>query len=162
MGVNNKGNFTTEEIIEELKLRGKTSDEISKFLNLNSEEVPADSKKKKDENFIEETVTNILHEFGIPAHLKGYSYLRVAIILMANDSGYLNAVTKKLYPDIAKEFDATPSRVERAMRHAIHHSWKNGEREVFNKHFGRIMNKMPTTSEFIATIADEIKLKYMK
>lgn len=111
---------------------------------------------------LEVEVTKIMHEIGVPAHVKGYQYLRDAIILVVEDINYLGAVTKELYPAIAKKYDTTPSRVERAIRHAIELAWDRGDTEKINKFFGYTVNGekgKPTNSEFIAIIADKLRLE---
>lgn len=108
-------------------------------------------------------VTGILHQIGVPAHIKGYQYLRAAIIMTVEDSDVINAVTKVLYPSVAKKFKTTTSRVERAIRHAIEVAWDRGDVETLNSYFGyTIQNSRgkPTNSEFIAMIADNLRLKY--
>ena len=108
------------------------------------------------------TVTDIIHEIGVPAHIKGYQYLREAIILTIKDMDKINAVTKILYPEVARTFDTTPSRVERAIRHAIEVAWDRGDVEVLQKFFGYTVSGIkgkPTNSEFIAMIADHLSLK---
>jgi len=107
-------------------------------------------------------VTNIIHEIGIPAHIKGYQYLREAIMLVVNDMDLLGAVTKELYPAIAERFDSTPSRVERAIRHAIEVAWARGNMELINTLFGYTVNTergKPTNSEFIAMVADKLRIQ---
>ena len=111
---------------------------------------------------LEAVVTDIIHEIGVPAHIKGYQYLREAIILTLNDMEMINAVTKVLYPEVAKKFGTTPSRVERAIRHAIEVAWDRGDIEVLQKFFGYTVSNIkgkPTNSEFIAMIADSLTLK---
>ena len=111
------------------------------------------------------TVTNVIHEIGVPAHIKGYQYLREAIIITVNDMEVINAVTKVLYPAVAKRFGTTPSRVERAIRHAIEVAWNRGRMETLDDLFGYTINNgkgKPTNSEFIALIADKIRLQYKK
>ena len=106
-------------------------------------------------------ITSIIHEIGVPAHIKGYQYLREAIILAVNDDEIMNSVTKLLYPTVAKTFKTTPSRVERAIRHAIEVAWDRGDVDVLNSYFGyTIQNSRgkPTNSEFIAMISDKLKL----
>lgn len=113
-------------------------------------------------NDIETMVTEIIHEIGIPAHIKGYQYLRHAIIMVVNDLDVINSITKELYPTVAKDFNTTPSRVERAIRHAIEVAWDRGDTEVLNSFFGyTIANTKgkPTNSEFIAMIADKLRLQ---
>ena len=107
-------------------------------------------------------VTEIIHDVGVPAHIKGYQYLRQAIILTVNDMEIINAVTKVLYPAVAEHFGTTPSRVERAIRHAIEVAWDRGDLETLQKYFGYTVNSTkgkPTNSEFIAMIADRLTLE---
>ena len=111
---------------------------------------------------LEAVVTDIIHEIGVPAHIKGYQYLREAIILTINDMDMINAVTKVLYPEVAKRFSTTPSRVERAIRHAIEVAWDRGDVETLQKFFGYTVSGIkgkPTNSEFIAMIADHLSLQ---
>ena len=110
---------------------------------------------------LEAEVTAILHEVGVPAHIKGYQYVREAIILVVQNMDAINAVTKVLYPEVAKRFNTTPSRVERAIRHAIEVAWDRGDLETLQGYFGYTVNSAkgkPTNSEFIAMIADRIRL----
>jgi len=112
---------------------------------------------------IETQVTQIIHQIGIPAHIKGYQYLRSAIIMTINDNEIINSVTKVLYPSVAKKYSTTTSRVERAIRHAIEVAWDRGDVDTLNHFFGyTIQNNRgkPTNSEFIAMIADNLRLKY--
>lgn len=107
-------------------------------------------------------VTAILHEIGVPAHIKGYQYLREAIIVAVNDPATINYITKELYPRVAKIFHTTPSRVERAARHAIEVAWDRGDLDVLQGYFGYTVSNLkgkPTNSEFIALIADKIILE---
>ena len=111
---------------------------------------------------LELTVSEIMHQIGVPAHIKGYHYLREAIILSINDTAMLESVTKLLYPTVAKHFDTTASRVERAIRHAIEVAWDRGDVDVLSSYFGyTILNSRgkPTNSEFIAMISDKLRLK---
>ncbi len=111
---------------------------------------------------LESVVTEIIHEIGIPAHIKGYQYLREAIILTVRDMDIINAVTKVLYPEVAKRFGTTPSRVERAIRHAIEVAWDRGDVETLQRFFGYTVSGIkgkPTNSEFIAMIADRLYLQ---
>ncbi len=111
---------------------------------------------------LESEVTDIIHEIGIPAHIKGYLYLREAITLVVENMEFLGAITKELYPRIASKFNTTPSRVERAIRHAIEVAWTRGKIETINKLFGHTINDSrgkPTNSEFIALIADKLRLE---
>ncbi len=112
---------------------------------------------------IETQVTKIIHKIGVPAHIKGYQYLRTAILMAVHDGDIINSVTKILYPSVAKKYDTTTSRVERAIRHAIEVAWDRGDVETLNSYFGyTIQNSRgkPTNSEFIAMIADNLRLQY--
>ena len=112
---------------------------------------------------IEAQVTKIIHQIGVPAHIKGYQYLRSAIIMTINDNDIINSVTKVLYPAVAKKYQTTTSRVERAIRHAIEVAWDRGDVDTLNSYFGyTIQNSRgkPTNSEFIAMIADNLRLKH--
>lgn len=112
---------------------------------------------------LEEYVTDMLHEIGIPAHIKGYHYLRDSIIMAVEDMDVLNAITKILYPSVAKKHQTTASRVERAIRHAIEVAWGRGKPDTLEELFGYTISNgkgKPTNSEFIALIADTIQLKY--
>jgi two-component system response regulator (stage 0 sporulation protein A) len=111
---------------------------------------------------LETEITSIIHEVGVPAHIKGYMYLREAITMVVNDMELLSAVTKELYPSIAKKYNTTASRVERAIRHAIEVAWGRGQIEAINRLFGYTVHTekgKPTNSEFIAIIADNLRLK---
>jgi two-component system response regulator (stage 0 sporulation protein A) len=111
---------------------------------------------------LKNSVTAIIHEIGVPAHIKGYQYLREAIIITVEDMDVINAVTKVLYPEVAKRFGTTPSRVERAIRHAIEVAWDRGDLETLQKFFGYTVSNTkgkPTNSEFIAMIADRLLLE---
>lgn len=112
---------------------------------------------------LESRVTNMLHEIGIPAHIKGYHYLRDSIIMAVEDMDVLNAITKVLYPTVAKKYQTTSSRVERAIRHAIEVAWSRGKLDTLDELFGYTVSTgkgKPTNSEFIALIADTIQLEY--
>ncbi|WP_312636718.1 sporulation transcription factor Spo0A [Oscillibacter sp.] len=107
-------------------------------------------------------VTDIIHEIGVPAHIKGYQYLREAILIAVDDMDVINAVTKVLYPEVARRFSTSPSRVERAIRHAIEVAWDRGDLETLQKFFGYTVSNTkgkPTNSEFIAMIADRLVLE---
>lgn len=111
---------------------------------------------------LEVMVTEIIHQIGVPAHIKGYHYLREAIILSIKNSGIINSVTKLLYPTVAKKHSTTSSRVERAIRHAIEVAWDRGDVDVLNSYFGYTIHNSrgkPTNSEFIAMIADKLRLQ---
>ena len=121
----------------------------------------------KDENAslidMESQVTKIIHQIGVPAHIKGYQYLRTAILMAIEDNDIINSVTKILYPSVAKKYSTTTSRVERAIRHAIEVAWDRGDVDTLNAYFGYTIQNTrgkPTNSEFIAMIADNLRLKY--
>jgi two-component system response regulator (stage 0 sporulation protein A) len=121
----------------------------------------ANKNEKKEEN-LEALVTNVIHEVGVPAHIKGYQYLREAIMMVVNDIDVINQITKSLYPMIANKFSTTPSRVERAIRHAIEVAWGRGQQDVVENIFGYTISAAkgkPTNSEFIAMIADKLRLE---
>lgn len=122
-----------------------------------------ENKKVYMERNLETDVTNIIHEIGVPAHIKGYQYLRDSIIMAIGDMDMLNSITKILYPTIAKKHQTTPSRVERAIRHAIEVAWSRGKMDTLDELFGYTVSGgkgKPTNSEFIALIADKIRLEY--
>lgn len=144
--------------IKNLRRRGdrRTRENLSK--NIAREDAAAYMTRN-----LESDVTNIIHEIGVPAHIKGYQYLRDAIILAVNDIEMLNSITKILYPTIAKKYQTTPSRVERAIRHAIEVAWSRGKMDTIDALFGYTVSTgkgKPTNSEFIALIADKIRLEY--
>lgn len=119
-------------------------------------------KQPVTQHTLETEVTSVIHEIGIPAHIKGYQYLRDAIIMAITDMDILNSITKQLYPNIAKNYNTTPSRVERAIRHAIEVAWSRGKMDTIDKLFGYTVNNgkgKPTNSEFIALIADRLRLE---
>ncbi|MBQ2580727.1 MAG: sporulation transcription factor Spo0A, partial [Ruminococcus sp.] len=119
--------------------------------------------QRKGSPSLEIIVTDIIHQIGVPAHIKGYHYLREAIMASVGDKEMLESVTKLLYPAVAKKFSTTPSRVERAIRHAIEIAWDRGDVDTLNSFFGYTINVgkgKPTNSEFIALITDKICLKY--
>lgn len=120
------------------------------------------ARSKRPEVNIEAMVTSIIHEIGVPAHIKGYQYLREAIMIAVNDMDVINAITKVIYPQVAKTFSTTPSRVERAIRHAIEVAWDRGDLETLQRFFGYTVSNTkgkPTNSEFIALIADKLQLQ---
>ncbi|MEW9674582.1 sporulation transcription factor Spo0A [Lentibacillus sp. L22] len=121
------------------------------------------NKKEQKKKDLEASITNIIHEIGVPAHIKGYMYLREAITMVYNDIELLGSITKVLYPDIAKKFNTTASRVERAIRHAIEVAWSRGNIESISALFGYTVNiskAKPTNSEFIAMVADRLRLEH--
>lgn len=139
------------------ELTGKKFQKIKRII------APLEDMQKFMERNIESDVTNIIHDVGVPAHIKGYQYLREAIIMSVNDNEMLNSITKILYPSIAKKFQTTPSRVERAIRHAIEVAWNRGKMDTIDELFGYTINAekgKPTNSEFIALIADKIRIEY--
>lgn len=124
---------------------------------------PYEGREKFTERNLESEVTSIIHEIGVPAHIKGYQYLRESIVMSVMDMEMLNSITKILYPTIAKKYQTTPSRVERAIRHAIEVAWSRGKMDTIDELFGYTINNgkgKPTNSEFIALIADKIRLEY--
>lgn len=132
-----------------------------------SDTVAAQAGKVQKENEVirdlEQDVTDMIHEIGVPAHIKGYQYLREAIMMSVEDPAMISSITKILYPTIAKRFQTTPSRVERAIRHAIEVAWSRGRMETLDALFGYTIDTgkgKPTNSEFIALIADKIRLSY--
>ena len=131
--------------------------------NLNMlRDVNVESPEPRKGSLIETLVTNVIHEIGVPAHIKGYQYVRYAIILAVKDMDVINSITKTLYPQVAAYFGTTPSRVERAIRHAIEVAWDRGDLETLQKYFGETVsntNGKPTKAEFIALIADKLQLQ---
>lgn len=133
---------------------------ITKELKQQYVEIPNNGEKSQEN--LEALVTNIIHEVGVPAHIKGYQYLREAIIMVVNDIDVINQITKSLYPKIAYKFSTTPSRVERAIRHAIEVAWGRGDQKTVENIFGYTISASkgkPTNSEFIAMIADKLRLE---
>ena len=119
--------------------------------------------RKNEGDNLEALVTNVIHEIGVPAHIKGYQYLREAIMMVVNDIDIINQITKQLYPDIARKYKTTPSRVERAIRHAIEVAWGRGQTETVESIFGYTVSAAkgkPTNSEFIVTLADKLRIEY--
>lgn len=140
---------TTRSVLEHL-------DEMRE--NLGNRKAPGRMQKAN----IEAMVTSMIHEIGVPAHIKGYQYLREAIIIAVKDMDVINAITKVLYPQVAKTFATTPSRVERAIRHAIEVAWDRGDLDTLQRFFGYTVSNTkgkPTNSEFIALIADKLQLQ---
>ena len=136
---------------------------IDTLLKLRAGEKVTSYDKLSDLPDMEAQVTKIIHQIGVPAHIKGYQYLRCAILMAIDDEEVINSVTKVLYPSVAKKYQTTTSRVERAIRHAIEVAWDRGDVDTLNSYFGyTIQNSRgkPTNSEFIAMIADNLRLKY--
>ena len=139
------------------------SEHVETILSRRTHRASSSIKEKLGDEDIETQVTQIIHQVGIPAHIKGYQYLRSAIIMTIEDNEIINSVTKILYPSVAKKYSTTTSRVERAIRHAIEVAWDRGDIDTLNSYFGyTIQNNRgkPTNSEFIAMIADNLRLKY--
>ncbi len=135
---------------------------IIQLTGFSDERVPVRMKSPNNDLDLELMVTDIIHQIGVPAHIKGYLYLREAIILAVKTPEIINAITKKLYPTVANRFATTPSRVERAIRHGIEVAWDRGDVDVLNSYFGytiHIGRGKPTNSEFVAMIADKLRLK---
>lgn len=134
--------------------------------NAKDSTVKATEKKEQTQEVIhdlEKDVTDMIHEIGVPAHIKGYQYLRDAIVMSVNDMEMLNSITKILYPTIAKKYQTTSSRVERAIRHAIEVAWSRGKMDTIDEMFGYTIHNgkgKPTNSEFIALITDRIRLEH--
>ncbi len=151
----------------------KLADRIKQIMNpvdkeknqevISVEEGSQTSTRSQQQNInVEERITEIMHKIGVPAHIKGYLYLRKAIGMVVREVDLLGAVTKKLYPQVAEEFDTTASRVERAIRHAIEVAWDNGNMKAINEIFGHSITSStgkPTNSQFIAKIADKIRIE---
>jgi len=124
--------------------------------------IDIETQNGNSEDNLEALVTNLIHEVGVPAHIKGYQYLREAIMMVVNDIEVINQITKQLYPDIAHKYHTTPSRVERAIRHAIEVAWGRGQADAVESIFGYTVSASkgkPTNSEFIAMIADKLRLE---
>lgn len=129
------------------------------------EKAVQEEKAEENPRDLEQDVTDMIHEIGVPAHIKGYQYLREAIMMSVDDPAMISSITKILYPTIAKRFQTTPSRVERAIRHAIEVAWSRGRMETLDSLFGYTIDTgkgKPTNSEFIALIADKIRLSYRR
>ena len=139
-------------------------DHIQSMMSRKQAEIAVAAMKTEEKTpDIESQVTQIIHQIGVPAHIKGYQYLRTAILLTVQDSDIINSVTKILYPSVAKKYATTTSRVERAIRHAIEVAWDRGDVDTLNSYFGYTIQQgrgKPTNSEFIAMIADNLRLKY--
>jgi two-component system response regulator (stage 0 sporulation protein A) len=143
---------------EAKKVRDAIDNAVKSRKNNNYEKL---TEEVEDNTVLEAVVTDIIHEIGVPAHIKGYQYLRSAILMAVTDMDILNSITKQLYPSIAEEYNTTSSRVERAIRHAIEVAWGRGKMDTINELFGYTINAgkgKPTNSEFIALIADKIRL----
>ena len=142
-------------------LKPRRLESVVQHLNLMREGTPEPAATPK-QHAIETLVTNVIHEIGVPAHIKGYQYVRYAIILAVENMDVINSITKTLYPKVAEQFGTTPSRVERAIRHAIEVAWDRGDLETLQHYFGYTVSNTkgkPTNSEFIALIADKLRLQ---
>lgn len=152
--------FDNDMVLSRIKhIRGTAQGRSAEIRKVNAYEKAEDAGERN----LEADVTEIIHEIGVPAHIKGYQYLRDAIIMSVNDMDMLNSITKVLYPTIAKKYQTTSSRVERAIRHAIEVAWSRGKMDTIDELFGYTVSTgkgKPTNSEFIALIADKIRLEY--
>ncbi|MBE5888111.1 MAG: sporulation transcription factor Spo0A [Lachnospiraceae bacterium] len=150
--------FSNEMVLNRIKsIRNVRS--VPELKMVNAYEKVKETSPEKD---LESEITTIIHEIGIPAHIKGYQYLRDAIIMSVQDMDMLNSVTKVLYPGIAKKYHTTASRVERAIRHAIEVAWSRGKMDTIDEMFGYTVSNYkgkPTNSEFIALVTDRIRLQ---
>ena len=149
--------------IKELKYYQPSNNKLN-FVEreFNTQYIEISPESKNEEKNLEALVTNVIHEVGVPAHIKGYQYLREAIIMVVSDIDMINQITKQLYPEIARKYHTTPSRVERAIRHAIEVAWGRGKQDVVERIFGYTVSAAkgkPTNSEFIAMIADKLRLE---
>ena len=153
---------TAESIVTLIKNLNSKRKESSMF-SLSEDKIEENSYITNNiEDIMETKVTGIIHKVGVPAHIKGYQYLRTAIIKSIINSEIINSVTKELYPQVAKEYNTTPARVERAIRHAIEVAWMRGDADVLQNIFGYTVHSnkgKPTNSEFIAMIADRLRLQ---
>ena len=153
--------FDRNIVLDRIKTLNRRKNKVRKEIGR-----PVEMEKKPEKyslQTLEEDVTEIIHEVGVPAHIKGYQYLRDAIVMSVQDIEMLNSITKVLYPTIAKKYDTTTSRVERAIRHAIEVAWSRGRMDTIDALFGYTINHgkgKPTNSEFIALITDKIRLDY--
>ena len=154
--------FEVELLVKRIRdLKNRNNKELS-FIKKEIKPTYINIDNNKRETDLETLVTNVIHEVGVPAHIKGYQYLRDGIIMVIEDIEVLNQITKQLYPDLAKKHKTTPSRVERAIRHAIEVAWNRGQLDVVESIFGYTINAnkgKPTNSEFIAMIADKLRLE---
>ncbi|MGN0317298.1 MAG: sporulation transcription factor Spo0A [Lachnospira sp.] len=152
--------FNNEMLINRIRY---TKNASSKVKNNNDNNILTKDNVAISDRNLESNITEIIHDIGIPAHIKGYQYLRDSIILAVKDADVINSITKILYPTIAKRYQTTSSRVERAIRHAIEVAWNRGNTDTLNDLFGYTINGgkgKPTNSEFIALISDKIRLQY--
>ncbi len=155
--------FDFEVFIKRIRqLMGNSDESFERRRSLREYSISSLDSNQKKSISIEAEITNIIHEIGVPAHIKGYLYLRAAIGMVVENIEYLSAVTKELYPNIAEKFNTTPSRVERAIRHAIEVAWSRGKIDTINRLFGYTVHNgkgKPTNSEFIAMVADKLRIE---
>lgn len=155
--------FDFEVFIKRIRqLMGNSDGDIERRRSLREYSISSLDSMPRKNMTIEAEITNIIHEIGVPAHIKGYLYLREAIGMVVENIEYLSAVTKELYPSIAEKFNTTPSRVERAIRHAIEVAWSRGKIDTINRLFGYTVHNgkgKPTNSEFIAMVADKLRIE---
>jgi len=155
--------FDFEVFIKRIRqLMGNSDINVERRRSLKDYSISGIESKPNKPTSIEAEITNIIHEIGVPAHIKGYLYLREAIGMVVENMEYLSAVTKELYPNIAEKFNTTPSRVERAIRHAIEVAWSRGKIDTINRLFGYTVHNgkgKPTNSEFIAMVADKLRIE---
>lgn len=147
-------------ILEECRKRGLTLEDLLESAS-DSIEINEVSEESGTEIKIEKKVTELIKEVGVPAHIKGYQYVRYSIIYALENPEVIGSVTKLLYPSVAKEYKTTASRVERAIRHAVEAAWSRGDIDVLQKYFGYTVNPSkgrPTNSEFIAMLVDYLRL----
>jgi two-component system, response regulator, stage 0 sporulation protein A len=151
--------FDMDNLVNQIRQVCGNGAPVKKSLNYRNDQQP----QKRNKNDLSANITNIIHEIGVPAHIKGYMYLREAISMVYNDIELLGSITKVLYPDIAKKFNTTASRVERAIRHAIEVAWSRGNIDSISSLFGYTVSMSkakPTNSEFIAMVADKLRLEH--
>ncbi len=154
--------FEFSTLVERIKDFTTCKDSNNLTSSTNASYVISNKNIIKQKNTVEMRVTELIHEVGVPAHIRGYQFVREAIILAVKSRDYIDSITKMLYPTLANQFDTTPSRVERAIRHAIEVAWNRGSIEVHNKVFGYTINSnkgKPTNAEFIAKIADKLVIE---
>lgn len=160
--------FDPKELVSKIRMVVKEPEEAAKNRREEAEHTKIQTGQNREEyikEHLEQDITRMLHELGIPAHIKGYQYLRDAISMTVQDREMMASVTKILYPAIAKHYKTTASRVERAIRHAIEVAWGRGKMETIDEVFGYTVSTgkgKPTNSEFIALISDKITLEYKK
>ena len=154
--------FDMDLLIDRIKqVVGKNAPKVNSFVSYTNSPSPIIQNSKQKN--LDANITNVIHEIGVPAHIKGYMYLREAITMVYNDIEILGSITKVLYPKIAERFNTTPSRVERAIRHAIEVAWSRGNMDAIKSLFGYTVNiskAKPTNSEFIAMVADKLRLEH--